>query len=138
MTSQRRFIPPLRFKRKGHNYRYTIKCTRGLRRLNAGYSQSIRYCQKLLRSGKTQRRASFFSGSLKRRFPFEEDESLVWKKKPKINAAFLQVSRQTDLAFEDMGILKDAMDTEGRLLAEESLGLIPVQFKAGNDFYSGR
>ena len=40
----------------------------------------------------------------------KEKEELVWNKKTKIDAAFSQVSRKTDLAFEDMGILKDAMD----------------------------
>lgn len=43
-------------------------------------------------------------------FPFEEDDTQVWNKKPRVDAAFLQVSRCTYLAFEDMGVLKDAMD----------------------------
>lgn len=59
---------------------------------------------------KNPERGQFFSKTLKRRFPFEENEELLWNKKTKIDAAFSQVSRKTDLAFEDMGILKDAMD----------------------------
>ena len=55
-------------------------------------------------------RKPFFSRSLKRRFPFSEDPLSVWNKSPKLDAAFSQVSRNTDLAFEDMGVLSDVMD----------------------------
>lgn len=40
--------------------------------------------------GKTLK-ALFFSRLLKRRFPFEEDSTQVWNKKPKLNAAFSHV-----------------------------------------------
>lgn len=40
--------------------------------------------------------------SLGRRFPFDENKSLVWNKKPRLNVALSLVSRCTDLAFEDM------------------------------------
>ncbi|XP_077319390.1 uncharacterized protein LOC143941218 isoform X2 [Lithobates pipiens] len=59
---------------------------------------------------KDPEKAPFFSKALKRRFPFEDKDSEVWNKKPRVDAAFSQVSRRTDLAFEDMGILKDPMD----------------------------
>lgn len=55
-------------------------------------------------------RKPFFSRAHKRRFPFDEDPAALWNKVPKLDAAFSQVSRSTDLAFEDMGILKDPMD----------------------------
>lgn len=55
-------------------------------------------------------RKPFLSKALKRRFPFAEEEALVWNKSPKLDAAFSQVSRHTDLAFEDMGALPDPMD----------------------------
>ena len=53
---------------------------------------------------------TFFPKAFKRRFPFDEDPGAPWNKMPKIDAAFSQVSRSTDLAFEDMGILRDPMD----------------------------
>lgn len=40
----------------------------------------------------------FFSRYLKRRFPFREDTEV-----PKFDAAFSQISKSADLAFEDMG-----------------------------------
>lgn len=51
------------------------------------------------REWKDPERAPFFSKSLKLRFPFEEDSSQVWNKKPKLDTAFSQVSSNTDLAF---------------------------------------
>ena len=62
----------------------------------------------------------FFSNALKRRFPFSEEESLVWNKSPKLDAAFSQVSRHTDLAFEDMGVLSDPMDKRMDSLLKKS------------------
>ncbi|XP_073476117.1 lamina-associated polypeptide 2, isoforms alpha/zeta-like [Aquarana catesbeiana] len=62
----------------------------------------------------------FFSRAHKRRFPFEEDPSAVWHKVPWLDAAFSQVSRSTDLSFEDMGVLKDPMDKRMDLLLNRS------------------
>lgn len=50
-----------------------------------------------------KKKAFLFQGP---RFPFAADEAAVWKKF-RLNAAFSQVSRKTDLAFEDMGVLAD-------------------------------
>lgn len=52
----------------------------------------------------------FFSRALKCKFPFSENEVSFWNKSPRLNAAFSQVARNTDLAFEDMGALSDLMD----------------------------
>lgn len=52
----------------------------------------------------------FFPSAHKGHFPFNEDPESLWNKVPKLDAAFSRVSRSTDLAFEDMGILKDPMD----------------------------
>lgn len=52
----------------------------------------------------------FFPNSLKRRFPFDESPEAVWNKNPKLDAPLSKVSKQSDLAFEDMGHLKDPMD----------------------------
>ncbi|PIN88341.1 hypothetical protein AB205_0081150 [Aquarana catesbeiana] len=72
------------------------------------------------REWKDPERAPFFSRSLKRRFPFEEDSTQVWNKKPRLDAAFSHVSRNTDLAFEDMGILKDPMDKRADSLLKKA------------------
>lgn len=74
-------------------------------------------------AGFIKRTISFFKAL--KRFPFEENEELVWNKQIKIDAAFSQVSRKTDLAFEDMGILRYGQ--EGRWATEERLGFIPSQ-----------
>ena len=58
----------------------------------------------------------FFSGSHKRRFPFEENPEAIWNKIPKLDTAFSQVSKSTDLTFEDMGLLKEPMDKRIELL----------------------
>lgn len=55
-------------------------------------------------------RKPFFPRAHKRRFPFNDNPESLWNKVPKLDAAFSQVSRSTDLAFEDMGTLKDPMD----------------------------
>ena len=55
-------------------------------------------------------RKPFFSGNLKRRFPFDEDAALPWNKNPKLDAPLSKVSKNSDLAFDDMGTLKDPMD----------------------------
>lgn len=49
-------------------------------------------------------------GPIKGFFPFDEDPVALWNKVPKLDAAFCQFSRSTDLSLEDMGILKDPMD----------------------------
>lgn len=56
------------------------------------------------REWKDPERTPFFSRSLKRRFPFDDNSAQVWNKRPKLDAAFSQVSRNTDLAYEDMGV----------------------------------
>ena len=65
-------------------------------------------------------RKPFFSKALKRRFPFSEEETLILNKVPKLDAAFSQVSRHTDLAFEDMGVLSDPMDKRMDSLLKKS------------------
>lgn len=55
-------------------------------------------------------RKPFFLRALKRRLKFFEDEASVWTKTPRLDTAFPQVSRHTDLAFEDTGALSDPMD----------------------------
>ena len=55
-------------------------------------------------------RKAFFPNSLKRRFPFDENPEEVWNKVPKLDAPLSKVSKQSDLAFEDMSHLKDPMD----------------------------
>ena len=65
-------------------------------------------------------RKPFLSKNLKRRFPFSDDPSSVWNKVPKLDAAFSQVSRHTDLAFEDMGILSESMDKKMDSLLKRS------------------
>ena len=65
-------------------------------------------------------RKPFFSNTLKRRFPFSEDPASIWNKVPKLDAAFSQVSRHTDLAFEDMGILSESMDKRMDSLLKKS------------------
>lgn len=72
------------------------------------------------REWKDSERAPFFSRLLKLRFPFEEDSTHVWNKKPKLDAAFSQVSRNTDLAFEDIGVLKNYMDTRAESLLKKA------------------
>ena len=69
---------------------------------------------------KDPERGPFFSKSLRKRFPFEDKDSEAWNKKPKVDAAFSQVSRRTDLAFEDMGILKDPMDKRADSLLKKA------------------
>lgn len=55
-------------------------------------------------------RKPFFPRAHKTRFPFDEDPAPLWNKVPKLDAAFFLVSRSTDLAFKDMGILKEPVD----------------------------
>lgn len=55
------------------------------------------------------------------RFPFDEDSVQVWNKRPKLDAAFSQVSRHTDLAFEDMRVPKDTMDKRADSLLKKGL-----------------
>lgn len=57
-----------------------------------------------------------FSRALKQTFSFAEEEALVWNKSPRLDAAFSQVSRHTDLAFEEMGALSYPMDIRMDLL----------------------
>lgn len=64
----------------------------------------------VLKEWQDPERKPFLSRALKRRFPFSEEETAVWNKSPKLDAAFSQVTRQTALAFEDMGSLSDPMD----------------------------
>lgn len=72
------------------------------------------------REWKDPERAPFFSKSLKLRLLFEDDSDQVWNKKPKLDADFSQVSRNTDLAFEDMGIPKNAMDKRADSLLKKA------------------
>ena len=69
---------------------------------------------------KDPERGPFFSKNLKKRFPFNEEDAEVWNKKPCVDAAFSQVSRRTDLAFEDMGVLKDSMDKRADSLLKKA------------------
>lgn len=61
-------------------------------------------------------RKPFFSSNLKRRFPFDEDTAQPWNKNPKLDAPLSKVSKNSDLAFDDMGTLKDPMDKRGDIL----------------------
>lgn len=62
----------------------------------------------------------FFSRAHKKRFPFEENPDSIWNKVPKLDSAFSQVSKSTDLAFEDMGTLKEPMDKRMDLLLKRT------------------
>ena len=83
----------------------------------------------ILREWQDPEKKPFFSKSHKRRFPFEEDPSTVWNKVPKLAAAFSQVSRSTDLSFEDMGILRDPMDKRMDLLLKKAWQSFMVNLK---------
>lgn len=61
------------------------------------------------REWKTPESRTVFSGSLKRRYPFKEEE-MAWTKMPKLDAAVAKASSSTELAFEGVGSLKDPMD----------------------------
>ena len=74
----------------------------------------------IVREWQDPEKKPFFPKAHKRRFPFEEDQTAVWNKVPKLDAAFSQVSRSTDLAFEDMGVLRDPMDKRMDLLLKRS------------------
>lgn len=62
-------------------------------------------------------------------FRFEEDPSAVWNKVPRLDSAFSQVSRSTDLAFEEMGVLRDPMDKRMDLLLKRSWQLVMSNLK---------
>lgn len=47
----------------------------------------------------------------------------VRNKRPKLDAALSQVSQNTDLVFEDMGVLNDTMDKRADSLLKKGLGL---------------
>ncbi|XP_068128539.1 lamina-associated polypeptide 2, isoforms alpha/zeta-like [Hyperolius riggenbachi] len=52
----------------------------------------------------------FMSKGFIKRFPFKEDDVKMWNRCPKLDAAFSQVNKQNELAFEDLGYLKDPQD----------------------------
>ena len=83
----------------------------------------------ILREWQEPEKKPFFSKSHKRRFPFGEDPSAIWNKVPKLDAAFSQVSRSTDLSFEDMGLLKDPMDKRMDLLLKKAWQSILINLK---------
>ncbi|XP_068133606.1 lamina-associated polypeptide 2, isoforms alpha/zeta-like [Hyperolius riggenbachi] len=52
----------------------------------------------------------FMSRGFKRRFPFSDEDCKMWDKSPKLDSAFSQVNKDDELAFEDLGHLKDQSD----------------------------
>ena len=71
----------------------------------------------------------FFAGSLKRRFPFEDNASQPWNKNPKLDAPLAKVSKRTDLAFDDLGCLKDPMDKRGEILLKRAWDASTIALK---------
>lgn len=51
----------------------------------------------------------FFSVNLKK-FPFQGDTVQPWNKNPKLDKPFSKASKNTDLASDDMGLLRDLID----------------------------
>ena len=83
----------------------------------------------ILREWEQPERRPFFSGSLKRRFPFESDVSHPWNKVPRLDAPLAKVSRRTDLAFDDLGSLRDPMDKRGDLLLKRAWDASAISLK---------
>ncbi|XP_018409532.1 PREDICTED: breast cancer type 2 susceptibility protein [Nanorana parkeri] len=78
---------------------------------------------------KDPERKVFFSSKLKRRFPFKGEDSEVWEKCPKVDASLAKFSKNTDLSFEDMGLLKDPMDKKGEALLRRAWEAAGAGFK---------
>ncbi|PIO30776.1 hypothetical protein AB205_0160780, partial [Aquarana catesbeiana] len=98
-------------KRRKNHCLSMIRCNKVLESRRGGSFWSMRsWLMPSKRNGETQKGSLSFLEHLKRRFPFAEDEAAVWNRSPRLDAAFSQVSRKTDLAFEDMGVLADPID----------------------------
>lgn len=70
----------------------------------------------ILREWKDPERKVLRLKTWKRRFPFGEEEEQKFFKTPKLDAALSQVSKKSDLSFEDSGNLKDQMDRRAETL----------------------
>lgn len=70
----------------------------------------------ILREWKDPERKVLRLKTWKRRFPFGEEEEQKFFKTPKLDAALSQVSKKSDLSFEDSGNLKDQMDRRAEAL----------------------
>ncbi|XP_044136146.1 lamina-associated polypeptide 2, isoforms alpha/zeta-like [Bufo gargarizans] len=52
----------------------------------------------------------FVPKNVKRKYPFDEADSVNWDRPPKLDAPVAKISKKSALPFEDLGSLKDPMD----------------------------
>ncbi|XP_068089124.1 lamina-associated polypeptide 2-like [Hyperolius riggenbachi] len=71
----------------------------------------------------------FISKGFKRRFPFSEEDAKLWESCPKLDAAFSQVEKDNELAFEDLGRLKDPGDKRIEFSLKKAWSACATNFK---------
>lgn len=76
-----------------------------------------------------EEKKTVFSSSLKRRFPFAEADTASLTKCPRLEASLSTVSKHSDLAFEDIGTLKDPMDRKVETLLRRGWEAASTGFK---------
>ena len=80
--------------------------------------QSLR--DMILSEWKEPERRLFQSKRHKRRFPFQSEFEETFFKCPRLDAPMSQVSKRSDLSFEDSGVLKEQMDRKADSLLRKA------------------
>ncbi|XP_068091949.1 uncharacterized protein [Hyperolius riggenbachi] len=71
----------------------------------------------------------FISRGFRKRFPFSEEDAKLWEGCPKLDAAFSLMNRENELAFEDLGFLKDPADKKIDLSLKKAYTAAVTNFK---------
>ena len=66
------------------------------------------------------REKNILCGKSQKTLSFSDDPKEVWNKNPKLDAPLSKISKNSVLAFEDMGHLKDAMDKKGDIILKRA------------------
>lgn len=71
----------------------------------------------------------FSSRSLKRKYPFSEQDTAAWGRAPKLDVPISKVSKKSSLPFEDAGNLQDPMDKKQDLFLKKAWEAAAASFK---------
>lgn len=71
----------------------------------------------------------FTSRALKRKYPFSEQDTVVWCRAPKLDVPIAKVSKKSSLPFEDAGTLQDPLDKKQDLFLKKTWEASAASFK---------
>lgn len=71
----------------------------------------------------------FTSRVLKRKYPFNEQETATWNRPPKLDVPISKVSRKSSLPFEDSGALQDPLDKKQEYFLKKTWEASTAGFK---------